>query len=44
MEAYFKNANEPKEKTIIEGADHGMKPHRNKMYKIVLDWFKKYLV
>jgi len=44
MEAYFKNANEPKEKIIIEGADHGLRPHRDKMYKIVVDWFKKYLV
>ena len=44
MEAYFKNANEPKEKIIIDGADHGLRPHRNKMYKIVTDWFKKYLV
>jgi len=44
MEAYFKNANEPKEKIIIEGADHGLRPHRRKMYKIVVDWFKKYLV
>ncbi len=44
MEAYFNNANEPKEKIIIEGADHGLRPHRDKMYKLVVDWFKKYLV
>lgn len=44
MEEYFKNANEPKEKKIIEGADHGLMPHREKMYKIAVDWFKKYLV
>ena len=44
MEAYFNNANEPKEKIIIDGADHGLRPHREKMYKIVVDWFKKYLV
>lgn len=44
MEAYFENANEPKEKIIIEGADHGLSPHRDKMYKIVVGWFKKYLV
>lgn len=44
MEAYFNNANEPKEKIIIEGADHGLRPHRDKMYEIVVDWFKKYLV
>lgn len=43
MEAYFKNANEPKEKIIIEGADHSLTPHRDKMYKIVVSWFKKYL-
>jgi len=43
MEAYFKNANEPKEKIIIKGADHGLRPHRNKMHKAVIDWFKKYL-
>ena len=44
MEAYFNNANEPKEKIILGGADHGLRPHRDKMYKIVVDWFKKYLV
>lgn len=44
MESYFYNANEPKEKIIIEGGDHGLKPHRNQMYKIVVDWFKKYLI
>lgn len=44
MEAYFKNANEPKEKIIIDGADHGLRPHRDKMYRIVIDWFKKYLI
>ncbi len=42
-EAYFQNANEPKQKIIIEGADHGMRPHREKMYKIVIDWFKRFL-
>lgn len=44
MEAYFKNANELKRKIIIKGADHGLRPHREKMYKIAVDWFKKYLV
>ncbi|MBI2583152.1 MAG: alpha/beta hydrolase [Candidatus Aenigmarchaeota archaeon] len=43
MEEYFKNANEPKEKIIIEGADHELRPHRDKMYKIVVEWFKKQL-
>ncbi len=44
METYFENTDEPKEKIIIEGADHGLRPCRDKMYKIVVDWFKKYLV
>jgi len=43
MEVYFQNVNEPKEKIIIEGADHGLEPHQKKVYKIVVDWFKKYL-
>ena len=43
MELYFEKANEPKEKAIIEGADHGLRPHRDKMYKTVVDWFKKNL-
>ena len=44
MEAYFQNANEPKEKVIIEGADHGLEPQRDKMYKIAVDWFQKWLM
>lgn len=44
MEAYFAKANKPKEKAVIEGADHGLRPHRDKMYKIAVDWFEKYLV
>ena len=44
MEIYFKNANKPKEKVIIKGADHGLRPHREKMHKIVNNWFKKYLL
>lgn len=43
MEAYFKNANEPKEKIIIQESDHGLRPHRDKMYQIAVDWFKKHL-
>lgn len=43
MEAYFENANEPREKIIIDGADHELKPYRDKMYEIVVNWFKKYL-
>ena len=44
MELYFKNANNPKEKAIIDGANHGLMPHRNEMYKIAVNWFKKHLV
>ncbi len=44
MELYFQNANKPKEKVMIGGGDHGLRPHRDKMYKIVVDWFNKYLV
>jgi len=43
MEAYFQKANEPKEKIIIQGADHGLRPHREKMHQIVVDWFKEQL-
>lgn len=44
MEVCFKNANEPKEKIIIEGANHGLRSHLDKMCKIVVDWLKKNLV
>ena len=44
MESYFENANEPKEKIIVKGVDHGFRPHRDKIYKILVDWFKKQLV
>ncbi|MCM8821370.1 MAG: alpha/beta hydrolase [Candidatus Omnitrophica bacterium] len=44
MEAYFEIANEPKQKIIIEGANHGLEPGREKVYRIVVDWFKKHLV
>ncbi len=43
MEAYFQNANEPKEKIIIQGAEHGMEPKREEMYKIAVEWFGKHL-
>lgn len=43
-EAYFKNANEPKRKIIIEGGDHGLEPHREELYKLAVDWFLKYLI
>jgi len=42
MEAYFSAANEPKEKEIIKGADHGLRPHREKMYPLVIEWFTKW--
>lgn len=44
MEDFFNNANEPKEKIVIKNADHGLRPYRDKMYKIVVDWFTRYLV
>lgn len=43
MEAYFAHANEPKEKVILEGANHALRPHREKMYQTVVAWFMKYL-
>lgn len=43
MELLFKLANEPKEKLVIKGADHGQEPHRNIMNKAVVEWFKKTL-
>ncbi|MCR4324418.1 MAG: alpha/beta hydrolase [Candidatus Curtissbacteria bacterium] len=43
MEALFNVANEPKEKVVIEGGDHGLDPHRDKMIKAVVDWFRKTL-
>ena len=44
MENYYKVANNPKKKVVIENADHGFIPHRDIMNKIVVNWFKKYLV
>lgn len=43
METLYKDANEPKEKVIIKGGDHGLEPNRNDMHKAVVDWFKKTL-
>ncbi len=43
MEAYYKNANSPKEIVIIQGADHGMQPKRGEMYKVAVEWLKKNL-
>ncbi len=42
-EEYFFNANQPKEKLIIDGANHGMEPKREEMYGIVANWLKKNL-
>lgn len=43
METIYQFANQPKEKLIIKGGDHGMTPKRDEMYKAVVDWFKKTL-
>lgn len=43
MEEIYKNANQPKEKIIVEGADHSMIPKREEVYKIVVEWFTKTL-
>ena len=44
MEAYFESATTPvKEKLVLEGADHGLRPHRDKMYKAAVEWFARYL-
>ncbi len=43
MEAYFAAANGPKEKVIINGADHGFRPYREKMYTVVVEWFIRWL-
>lgn len=44
MEAYYENANEPKEKIILEGVNHSLKPRREESYEIILNWFVKYLL
>jgi uncharacterized protein len=43
MEALFKVANEPKEKVIIKGNDHGQDPCRDKAYKVLNNWLDKVL-
>lgn len=40
MEAVFNVANEPKEKILIENADHGMVPNRQGMYTALLAWLE----
>lgn len=42
MENYYNNANEPKKKYILEGANHDLKPKREIAFKKILDWFNKY--
>ncbi len=44
MMAFYKKANSPKKKVVLEGADHSLRPHRQKVYQIVLNWFNNYLV
>jgi alpha/beta superfamily hydrolase len=41
----FKNANEPKDLRIIEGADHmfSNKDHEKQMIDLAVEWFEKYL-
>jgi dipeptidyl aminopeptidase/acylaminoacyl peptidase len=43
METLFDLANEPKEKLVIQGADHGLDPFRDKMCQAIVNWFKKTL-
>ena len=43
MDALFVAANEPKEKIIIKGNDHGQDPDRGKVYKFVINWLNKTL-
>lgn len=44
MEETYRVANEPKERVILEGADHDLEPKRENMYEIVVDWFRKTLI
>lgn len=39
----YETANEPKEKAVIDGADHGLNPKRGAVYEIISDWFSKTL-
>lgn len=43
MEAYFNNANQPKEKIIIQGAEHSMEPKRKELCEVVAKWLEKNL-
>jgi len=44
VETYFKNANNLKQKIIIEKADHSFTLNRERLYKEVYNWFSRYLV
>ena len=43
MLALYKSVNQPKKKIILRGADHGLRPCRSQMNKIMVDWFSKKL-
>ncbi len=43
MESYFEAAHEPKEKLILKGADHGLRPKRKEMYQASVDWFTRFI-
>jgi len=43
MEALFTAAPEPKERLILEGADHGLRPKREEMYRAAEQWFTRWL-
>ncbi|HVZ12468.1 MAG TPA: alpha/beta hydrolase [Patescibacteria group bacterium] len=43
MELIYEKANQPKEKVIVDGADHGLEPKREEVYDILVNWFGKQL-
>jgi pimeloyl-ACP methyl ester carboxylesterase len=42
-EEYFAKANPPKQKILIDGANHNFRNRQDEVGKVVLNWFKKYL-
>lgn len=38
-----KRAGEPKKLALFEGADHGISQERDELFRMVRDWFQKYL-
>ncbi len=42
-EEYYKNYSGVKEKIILDEADHDLEPQREEVYKLIANWFKKYL-